>query len=82
MTPLSYTAIAPMSREILQSAEQLPDGELLRIAGALRTLADEVMSVMDRRLGGRPKPRLVVDNTRQLTPISPTPPAAGHDRAG
>ena len=82
MTPMSYTLIAPMSREILENAEQLPDGELLRIAGALRTLADEVMSVMDRRLGGRPKPRLVIDNTRQLTPALPASPAAGHDRTG
>ena len=82
MTPMSYTLIAPMSREILENAEQLPDGELLRIAGALRTLADEVMNVVDRRLGGRPKPRLVIDNTRQLAPISPAPPAAGHDRTG
>jgi hypothetical protein len=79
---MSYTLIAPMSREILENADQLPDGELLRIAGALRTLADEVMSVMDRRLGGRPKPHLIVDNTRQLVPVSPGPHAAGHDRTG
>ena len=63
MNPFSYMVIAPMSREILANADNLPDAELIRISGALRTLADECMMVVNRRLGARPRPRLVVDNT-------------------
>lgn len=63
MNTFPYVTLAPIAREILTSAERLPDAELMRIAGGLRTLADEVMSVIDRRLGRRPRPRLVVDNT-------------------
>jgi predicted pyridoxine 5'-phosphate oxidase superfamily flavin-nucleotide-binding protein len=63
MNTLPYLALAPLSREILGNADRLPDAELMRIAGSLRVLADEVMSVIDQRLGARPAPRLVVDNT-------------------
>lgn len=63
MNSFPFVTLAPISREILTSADRLPDAELIRIAGNLRTLADEVMSVIDRRLGHRPRPRLVVDNT-------------------
>jgi hypothetical protein len=60
-----FMALAPLAREILANADMLPDAELMRIAGSLRSLADEVMAVVDRRLGARPGPRLVVDNTRR-----------------
>lgn len=60
-----FLALAPIAREILANADRLPDAELMRVAGSLRSLADEVMAVVDRRLGARPKPRLVVDNTRR-----------------
>jgi hypothetical protein len=63
--PLPYMALSSVSRDILKSAHHLPDSELMRIAGCLRTLADEVMAVVDRRCGARPKPRLVIDNTRR-----------------
>jgi hypothetical protein len=59
-----FLALAPIAREILANADRLPDAELMRVAGSLRTLADEVMAVVDRRLGRRPKPHLVVDNTK------------------
>jgi hypothetical protein len=60
-----FLALASISREILSNAHHLPDADLMRIAGCLRTFADEVMAVIDRRHGARPTPRLVVDNTRR-----------------
>lgn len=60
-----FLALTPLARDILASAERLPDTDLMRVAGSLRSLADEVMAVVDRRLGCRPAPRLVVDNTRR-----------------
>jgi hypothetical protein len=60
-----FMALAPLAGEILANANMLPDAELMRIAGSLRSLADEVMAVVDRRLGSRPGPRLVIDNTRR-----------------
>jgi hypothetical protein len=60
-----FHGLTSISRDIAASAHQLPDAELMRIAGSLRTLADEVMAVVDRRCGARPAPRLVVDNTRR-----------------
>jgi hypothetical protein len=74
MQPFPYLVIAPMSREILANAHHLTDEELIRIAGSLRALADEVMVIVERRFGGahvprsiagRPAPRLVVDNTQR-----------------
>ena len=70
--------IVPMAREFLAGADQVPDGELIRIAGVLRGLADEVMGKVDRRLGGRMRPHLVVDNTKLLVASS----AAPQDRTG
>jgi hypothetical protein len=58
-------ALISISRGVMANAHHLPDTELMRIAGCLRTLADEVMAIIDRRGGGRPAPRLVVDNTRR-----------------
>jgi hypothetical protein len=49
----------------MANADHLPDPELMRIAGCLRTLADQVMAVVDRRCGARQAPRLVIDNTRR-----------------
>ena len=60
-----FLALASISRDILAKAHHLPDADLMRIAGCLRTFADEVMAVVDRRHGSRPTPRLVVDNTRR-----------------
>lgn len=62
-SPHPFHGLASISRDIVTSAERLPDSELLRIAGCLRTMADEVMAVVDRRCGARPAPRLVIDNT-------------------
>ena len=62
---LPFLALAPLGRDILANAAHLPDTDLMRVAGSLRSLADEVMAVVDRRLGARPAPRLVVDNTRR-----------------
>ena len=63
--PLPFLALAPIFRDILANAHRLPDAELIRVAGCLRTMADEVMAVVDRRHGSRPAPRLVIDNTRR-----------------
>lgn len=63
--PYPFLALAPVARDILASADRLPDADLLRVAGTLRSLADEVMAVVNRRLGAHPRPRLVVDNTRR-----------------
>jgi hypothetical protein len=60
-----FHGLASISRDIMVTAQYLPDAELLRIAGVLRTLADEVMAVVDRRGGARPAVHLVVDNTRR-----------------
>lgn len=60
-----FLALAPLARDILANADRLPDTDLMRVAGSLRSLADEVLAVVDRRLGTRPAPRLVVDNTRR-----------------
>jgi hypothetical protein len=60
-----FHGLTAIAHDIVSSAHHLPDSELMRIAGCLRTLADEVMAVVDRRCGARPAPRLVVDNTRR-----------------
>jgi len=60
-----FHGLASISRDIVLNAQHLPDAELMRIAGCLRSLADEVMAVVDRRCGARPAPRLVIDNTRR-----------------
>ena len=63
--PTPSLALGPISRDILANAHRLPDDELIRIAGCLRSMADEVMAVVDRRVGSRPAPHLVVDNTHR-----------------
>ena len=60
-----FLGLASISRDVMAKAHHLPDADLMRIAGCLRTFADEVMAVIDRRHGVRPMPRLVVDNTRR-----------------
>ena len=64
-SPMPFLKLASVSRDIVSNADRLPSAELMRIAGCLRTLADEVMAIVDRRCGARPAPRLVVDNTRR-----------------
>jgi hypothetical protein len=64
-SPHPFHGLSSISRDIVASAERLPDAELMRIAGCLRTMADEVMAVIDRRCGARPAPRLIIDNTRR-----------------
>jgi hypothetical protein len=65
VNPHPFHGLSSISQDIAMSAHLLPDTELMRIAGCLRTLADEVLAVIDRRHGARPAPRLVVDNTRR-----------------
>ena len=63
LTP--FLGLVPISNEIIGNADRLSEAELVQIAGHLRGLADEAMGIVHRRLGIRPRPRLVVDNTRQ-----------------
>lgn len=65
LSALPFLAMGSIFREILTNVDRLPDPELMRVAGCLRTLADQVMATVDRRCGARPAPRLVVDNTRR-----------------
>jgi predicted pyridoxine 5'-phosphate oxidase superfamily flavin-nucleotide-binding protein len=65
LSALPFLAMGAVFRDILANVDRLPDAELMRVAGCLRTLADQVMATVDQRCGSRPAPRLVVDNTRR-----------------